>query len=153
MGYIEQGKEEGARLVTGGSRPSDPELADGFFVLPTIFDECRDDMTIVQEEIFGPVMAVLTFESEDEVVDRANATEYGLAAGVFTNDLQRAHRVVARLEAGTIWINNYNLTPVEIPFGGYKRSGMGRENSLTTINHYTQLKTVFVEMGDVEAPY
>ena len=88
-----------------------------------------------------------------KAIVEAYVAEYGLAAGVFTNDLQRAHRVVARLEAGTIWINNYNLTPIEIPFGGYKRSGIGRENSLATINHYTQLKTVFVEMGDVEAPY
>jgi betaine-aldehyde dehydrogenase len=153
LGYIEAGKRSGARLVIGGGRPSDPALQAGYFVEPTVFDACTDDMSIVREEIFGPVMAVLTFGHEDDVVRRANDTEYGLAAGVFTKDLQRAHRVVARLEAGTIWINNYNLTPIEMPFGGYKQSGIGRENSLTTINHYTQVKSVYVEMGDVTAPY
>jgi betaine-aldehyde dehydrogenase len=153
VSYIEAGKAAGARVVIGGGRPSDPDLAGGYFVEPTVFDACTDDMTIVQEEIFGPVMAVLTFRDEDDVIARANDTAYGLAAGVFTKDVQRAHRVVARLEAGTTWINNYNITPIEMPFGGYKQSGIGRENSLVTINHYTQVKSVYVEMGDVEAPY
>lgn len=153
IGYIEAGKASGARLLCGGGPPDDPALGAGFFVEPTVFDECSDDMPIVREEIFGPVMAVLTFETEEEVVARANDTPYGLAAGVFTRDIQRAHRVVAQLQAGTCWINNYNITPVEMPFGGTKQSGIGRENSLTTLNHYTQLKSVYVEMGDVEAPY
>ncbi|HET7846530.1 MAG TPA: betaine-aldehyde dehydrogenase [Acidimicrobiia bacterium] len=153
LSYIEAGKSAGARLVIGGGRPTDPSLAGGYFVEPTVFDACSDEMSIVQEEIFGPVMAVLTFRDEDDVIARANDTPYGLAAGVFTRDIQRAHRVVARLEAGTTWINNYNITPVEMPFGGYKQSGIGRENSLVTINHYTQVKSVYVEMGDVEAPY
>jgi betaine-aldehyde dehydrogenase len=153
LGYIEAGKAAGAKLVIGGGRPDDPDLAGGFFVEPTVFDACRDDMTIVQEEIFGPVMAVLTFRDEDDVIARANDTHYGLAAGVFTKDVQRAHRVVARLEAGTTWINNYNITPIEMPFGGYKQSGIGRENSIVTIEHYTQVKSVYVEMGDVDAPY
>jgi betaine-aldehyde dehydrogenase len=153
LSYIEAGKSAGARLVIGGGRPTDPSLASGYFVEPTVFDACSDDMSIVQEEIFGPVMAVLTFRDEDDVIARANDTPYGLAAGVFTRDIQRAHRVVARLEAGTTWINNYNITPVEMPFGGYKQSGIGRENSLVTLNHYTQVKSVYVEMGDVEAPY
>jgi betaine-aldehyde dehydrogenase len=153
LGYIEAGRQAGAQVLIGGGRPNDPALQDGYFVEPTVFDGCNDDMKIVREEIFGPVMAVLTFRDEDEVIARANDTDYGLAAGVFTNDIQRAHRVVARLEAGTTWINNYNVTPIEMPFGGYKQSGIGRENSLTTINHYTQVKSVYVEMGDVEAPY
>jgi len=153
LGYIEQGRQAGARLVVGGGRPTAPDLADGFFVEPTVFADCREDMSIVQEEIFGPVMAVLSFRSEDEVVERANDTPFGLAAGIFTRDISRAHRVAARLEAGTIWINTYNITPIEMPFGGYKQSGIGRENSLAAIEHYTQLKAVYVETGDVEAPY
>ena len=153
LGYIESGKKAGARLLCGGNRITDGDLAKGYFVAPTIFSSCDDEMEIVRDEIFGPVMSVLTFTDEDEVVRRANDTEFGLAAGVFTSDVKRAHRVVARLEAGTCWINNYNITPVEVPFGGYKNSGIGRENSLTTINHYTQLKSVYVELGDVEAPY
>ncbi len=153
LGYIEAGREAGARLITGGGRPADPALADGFFVEPTVFADVTDDMAICTDEIFGPVMSVLRFEGEDEVVARANATPYGLAAGVFTRDVQRAHRVVARLEAGTIWVNNYNITPIEMPFGGYKQSGIGRENSLAAIEHYTQLKSVYVELGDVDAPY
>jgi betaine-aldehyde dehydrogenase len=153
LGYIESGKKAGARLLCGGNRITDGDLAKGYFVAPTIFSSCDDEMEIVRDEIFGPVMSVLTFTDEDEVVRRANDTEYGLAAGVFTSDVKRAHRVVARLEAGTCWINNYNITPVEVPFGGYKNSGIGRENGLTTINHYTQLKSVYVELGDVEAPY
>ncbi|CAN5832339.1 hypothetical protein BH24ACT5_BH24ACT5_12140 [soil metagenome] len=153
LGYIGAGRREGATLRCGGGRPDDPTLADGWFVEPTVFADCHDDMSIVREEIFGPVMSVLSFDDEDEVVARANATEFGLSAGVFTRDIQRAHRVVAALDAGTIWINNYNITPIELPFGGYKQSGVGRENSRAAIEHYTQLKSVYVEMGDVDSPY
>ena len=153
LGYIARGRAEGARLVAGGSRVTDGDLANGYFVAPTVCDECHDDMAIVREEIFGPVMSVLEFESEDDVVARANATDFGLAAGVFTNDLTRAHRVIARLQAGTCWINHYNVTPIELPFGGFKMSGLGRENGRAAMEHYTQLKSVYVAMGDVEAPY
>ena len=153
MEYIETGKDEGAELVIGGTRAEAPGLGAGNFVMPTVFDRCNDDMTIVKDEIFGPVMAVLTFDNEDDAIARANATDFGLAAGVFTSDLTRGHRVVALLEAGTCWINNYNITPIEVPFGGYKHSGLGRENSLAAIEHYTQRKSVYVEMGDVEAPF
>ena len=131
----------------------DGDLAKGAFVQPTVFADCSDDMTIVREEIFGPVMSVLRFDDESEVVDRANDTPFGLAAGVFTQNLQRAHRVIAALDAGTCWINTYNITPIEMPFGGYKQSGIGRENSLEALNGYTQVKSVYVELGDVESPY
>lgn len=151
--YIESGKREGAKLMIGGNRVTDGRLGKGCFVEPTVFAGCSDDMTIVKEEIFGPVMSVLTFRHEDEAIERANATDFGLSAGVFTKDIQRAHRVVARLEAGTCWINNYNITPIEMPFGGNKQSGIGRENSLAAIEHYTQLKSVYVEGGNVAAPY
>ncbi|WP_342641888.1 betaine-aldehyde dehydrogenase [Rhodoligotrophos ferricapiens] len=153
MAYIEAGKREGARLVCGGRRATVQGCEQGWFIEPTIFTDCTDDMTIVREEIFGPVMSVLSFETEDEVIVRANDTLFGLSAGVFTRDLTRGHRVIAALEAGTCWINTYNITPIEIPFGGYKQSGIGRENSLAAINHYTQLKTVYVETGKLSAPY
>jgi betaine-aldehyde dehydrogenase len=153
MSYIEKGKAEGAKLLTGGNRVTTGALAKGAFVAPTIFDGCQDDMAIVREEIFGPVMTVLSFEDEDEVVARANDTEYGLAAGVFTNDLSRGHRVIANLEAGTCWINQYNVTPIELPFGGVKLSGLGRENSKAAVEHYTQIKSVYVALGDIDAPY
>ncbi len=153
LSYIDQGRRAGARLVCGGGRYTGPGCTDGYFVEPTVFADCRDDMTIVNEEIFGPVMSVLDFAGEEEVIARANDTPFGLAAGVFTRDIQRAHRTVARLQAGVCWINNYNITPIEMPFGAYKQSGLGRENSLAAIEHYTQLKSVYVEMGDVEAPY
>jgi len=153
LGLIEAGKREGAALLAGGERVTSGGLDRGFFVAPTIFDRCTDDMTIAREEIFGPVMSVLSFRDEEEVIRRANATEYGLAAGVFTRDLARAHRVIARLQAGTCWINQYNVTPIELPFGGTKLSGLGRENSKAAVEHYTQLKSVYVNLGRVEAPY
>jgi betaine-aldehyde dehydrogenase len=153
LGYIERGRAEGARLLIGGNRVTSGVLAKGYFVAPTVFDGCRDDMTIVREEIFGPVMSVLEFDDEAEVIERANATEFGLAAGVFTNDLTRAHRVIAKLEAGTCWINHYTITPIELPFGGVKMSGLGRENGRAAVEHYTRLKSVYVAMGNVDAPY
>jgi len=153
LGYVARGRAEGARLLVGGTRVTDGDLANGAFVAPAVFDSCRDDMSIVREEIFGPVMSVLEFEHEDEVVARANASDFGLSAGVFTNDLTRAHRVIARLQAGTCWINHYNVTPIELPFGGYKQSGLGRENGKAALEHYTQLKSVYVAMGDVDSPY
>lgn len=149
LGYVEKGKAEGARLVTGGAQID----RNGFYMQPTVFADVTDDMIIAREEIFGPVMAVLDFEDEDEVMARANDTEFGLAAGVFTRDLTRAHRVAARFEAGTCFINTYNDAPVEAPFGGSKNSGVGRENSKAAIAHYSQLKSVFVRMDDVEAPF
>ncbi|HBZ44845.1 MAG TPA: betaine-aldehyde dehydrogenase [Maritimibacter sp.] len=149
LNYIAKGVEEGARIVAGGKRAD----REGFFVEPTVFADVTDDMVIAREEIFGPVMCVLAFDTEDEVMTRANATEYGLAAGVFTRDLTRAHRVVAGFEAGTCYINTYNDAPVEAPFGGVKASGVGRENSKEAINHYSEVKSVYVKIGEVEAPF
>ena len=153
LAYIARGRAEGARILVGGNRVTTADLANGFFVAPTIFDGCHDDMAIVREEIFGPVMSILDFDTEAEVITRANATDFGLSAGVFTNDLTRAHRVIAQLEAGTCWINQYNITPVEMPFGGVKHSGLGRENGRAAIEHYTQLKSVYVALGNIDAPY
>ncbi len=153
LGYIEIGKKEGATLAAGGGAPKLQGFENGFYVEPTVFTGVTDDMTIAREEIFGPVMSVLSFDAEDEVVARANDTEFGLSAGVFTKDMARAHRVAADLQAGTLWINHYNLSPVEIPFGGAKSSGIGRENSLEALRHYSQVKSVYVETGNVESPY
>lgn len=151
--YIETGKAEGATLAYGGGVPSLQGFEGGFFIEPTVFSGVKDSMRIAREEIFGPVMAVLSFDSEEEAVARANDTEFGLSAGVFTSDLPRAHRVIGELQAGTCWINNYNLTPVEMPFGGYKQSGIGRENAVAALAHYSQLKSVYVETGDVQASF
>lgn len=152
LSYIDKGKAEGATLITGGGIPNSV-TGEGYYIQPTVFADVTDDMTIAREEIFGPVMCVLDFEDEAEVIGRANATEFGLSAGVFTSDFSRAHRVVDQLEAGTLWINTYNLCPVEIPFGGSKQSGFGRENSAAALEHYSELKTVYVGMGKCEAPY
>ncbi|MDB5849640.1 MAG: betaine aldehyde dehydrogenase [Rhodoferax sp.] len=153
LAYVDHGITEGATLVCGGKRVQVPGCEDGNFVAPTIFADCTDGMRIVQEEIFGPVLALLVFDDEAEVVQRANATRFGLAAGVFTRDGTRAHRVAASLKAGICWINNYNITPIEIPFGGAGESGIGHENSMVALEHYTQLKTVYVELGQVACGY
>ncbi|SAK98420.1 betaine-aldehyde dehydrogenase [Caballeronia ptereochthonis] len=147
LGFIESGRREGARLVAGGARITDGAFARGQYVEPTVFADCRDDMRIVREEIFGPVMSILAFDDEDEVVARANDTDYGLAAGVVTENLSRAHRVIHRLEAGICWINTWGESPAEMPVGGYKQSGIGRENGIVTLNAYTRIKSVQVELG------
>jgi betaine-aldehyde dehydrogenase len=153
LAYIEQGRKAGARVLVGGQRVTQGALGRGWFVAPTVFDRCNDAMGIVREEIFGPVMTVLEFDDEAEAVQRANDTEFGLSAAVFTRDLTRAHRVIARLQAGTCWINHYNITPIELPFGGMKHSGLGRENGRAAIEHYTALKSVYVAMRDIDSPY
>jgi betaine-aldehyde dehydrogenase len=150
MGYIDTAKTEGARLICGGDRAA---MNSGYYVQPTVFADVTDGMTLAQAEVFGPVMAVLDFDTEAEAIARANDTEFGLAAGVFTADMTRAHRVIGALQAGTCWINAYNLTPVEAPFGGSKLSGVGRENGHAAVEHYTQVKSVYVGMGPVDAPY
>ena len=153
MAYIEQAKASSARLVCGGSRHDSSETRNGFFVKPTIFADCDDEMAIIKDEIFGPVMAILRFEDESEVITRANNTNFGLAAGVFTQDINRAHRVINQLQAGICWINSWGDSPAEMPVGGYKHSGIGRENGPETLKSYTQIKSVFVRLDDVESPY
>ncbi len=151
--YIEIGKGEGARLLAGGDRIIVGDFAKGAYVAPTVFTDCRDDMTLVREEIFGPVMSILTYESEDEVVRRANNTEYGLAAGLVTQDLNTAHRVIHQLEAGICWINTWGESDAAMPVGGYKHSGVGRENGISTLEHYTQVKSVQVELGEFSSVF
>ncbi|TPP59743.1 Retinaldehyde dehydrogenase type 2 [Fasciola gigantica] len=138
MSYIESGKKEGARLVTGGSRLGQK----GYFIQPTVFADVTDEMTIAKEEIFGPVQSVLRFKTVDEVIDRANATHYGLGAGVFTSDMDKAMRVAQAVEAGSFWINCYNLVGAQVPFGGYKMSGVGKELGEEGVKCYLQTKVI-----------
>jgi len=151
LGFIDSAKKEGAKVLVGGEKysPTDERAKNGYFVAPTVIGNVTDEMKVIREEIFGPVMCLHPSETEDEVIRRANATTYGLAGGVFTKDIQRAHRVAAKLQAGVIWINNYNQNPVEMPFGGYKSSGFGRELGAPALHEYTQVKSVYVEMNDV----
>ncbi|MDC9818362.1 betaine-aldehyde dehydrogenase [Pectobacterium polonicum] len=151
--YIESGKREGARVLVGGEPMTDGDYAQGAYVAPTVFTDCRDDMKIVREEIFGPVMSILTYQDEGEVIRRANDSAYGLAAGIVTRDLNRAHRVIHQLEAGICWINTWGESPAEMPVGGYKHSGVGRENGITTLEHYTQIKSVQVELGEFRSVF
>ncbi|WP_028865669.1 betaine-aldehyde dehydrogenase [Psychromonas aquimarina] len=153
LDYIETGKAQGATLLTGGKALQPENAPHGFFVAPTIFTDCTDQMTLVKEEVFGPVMSVLTFSDEEEVVQRANDSHLGLAAGVFTQDITRAHRVIHQLQAGICWINAYGASPAEMPVGGYKMSGIGRENGSETLKAYTQIKAVYVGMQPLESPF
>ncbi|WP_411852142.1 betaine-aldehyde dehydrogenase [Stenotrophomonas sp. LGBM10] len=146
LDHIASGKAEGARLVCGGDRLTDGALGKGCYVAPTIFSDCRDDMRIVREEIFGPVMSLLAYDDEEEAVRRANDTDYGLAAGVVTPDLARAHRLIHQLEAGICWINSWGESPAQMPVGGYKQSGVGRENGLATLRAYTRTKSIQIEL-------
>ncbi|WP_299646436.1 betaine-aldehyde dehydrogenase [uncultured Jannaschia sp.] len=149
MRHIATAEAEGATVAIGGRRLDRA----GYWIEPTVLTDLSDDMTCVREEIFGPVMSVLTFADEAEAVARANATEFGLSAGLFTRDLARAHRVVAQLRAGTCWINQYNLTPAGMPFGGSRASGIGRENARVAMDHFTEVQTVYVGMGRVESAF
>lgn len=148
LSYLEKGKTQGATLLCGGQRATTGELAQGAFVEPTIFTDCSDEMDIVKDEIFGPVMSVLTYETEEEAITRANNTHFGLAAGVVSENIARAHRIIHQLEAGICWINTWGESPTEMPVGGYKQSGVGRENGISTLENYTRIKSVQVEMGE-----
>jgi betaine-aldehyde dehydrogenase len=150
---IESAKKSGATLLTGGYQVTENGLDKGNFVVPTVFVDCDDNMPHVQQEIFGPVMSVLTFNDEQDVIARANDTDYGLAAGLFTQDLARAHRVIHQMQAGICWVNTWGDSPAEMPVGGYKHSGIGRENGPETLRHYTQTKSVLIELGEYVSPY
>lgn len=149
LAYIESGNAEGATLLIGGHRAGDT----GYFVEPTVFTDCQDSMTIVREEIFGPVMSILTYQTEDEAIKRANDTEYGLAAGVVCPDVSRAHSLIHQLEAGICWINTWGDSPAVMPVGGYKQSGIGRENGTETLLAYTQSKSVQVALSPFESAF
>jgi aldehyde dehydrogenase (NAD+) len=146
MKYIAAGTSEGATLVAGGER-ADIGTGKGYFVRPTVFADVTPAMTISREEIFGPVLAAIDFADLDEAIARANDTPYGLAAGVWTRDIKKAHYVAKKLQAGTVWVNTYNVYDTAAPFGGYKQSGFGREMSAHAIEHYTQVKTVWVDLN------
>ncbi len=143
LSYIEAGKKEGAKLLAGGDAASGP----GYFVKPTVFSDVGDSMKIAREEIFGPVASVMPFESEGEVVSRANASAYGLVAAVWTKDVKRAHQMAQKIQAGTVWINCYHFVDAAAPWGGFKQSGYGREKSQYAIESYTQLKSVWVDLN------
>jgi aldehyde dehydrogenase (NAD+) len=154
LDYIEIAKNEGAHCVMGGAVAQGPEGAKGFFVQPTIFVNVTPDMRIAQEEVFGPVLSVIKFKDDDDAVRIANDTQYGLAAGVWTENLRRAVDMSNRLVAGTVWINIYRSTSYTSPFGGFKSSGMGRENGLDAIYDYLQVKSVWIYTGGPAAnPY
>ena len=143
MSYIAKGREEGASLVAGGERVGDR----GYFVTPTVFADVRNDMTIAQEEIFGPVASVIAFTDEADAIRIANDSRFGLAAGVWTNDVKKAISFARGVKAGTVWVNTYNMTDNALPFGGYKDSGFGRELGAAALDIYTQTKTVWIDLG------
>jgi betaine-aldehyde dehydrogenase len=146
LGYIEKSKAEGARLVYGGKTPSDPDLSNGFFVEPTVFADVTPDMTLAQEEVFGPVLAILPWEDEAAMIEQVNAVPYGLTCSIWTNDLIRAHRTAAEVEAGFVWINEVSKHFLGTPFGGYKQSGTGREECLGELLSFTQEKNIHVNL-------
>jgi len=153
LSYINVAKEEGATCVLGGKPAERPECGDGWFIEPTIFTGVHNSMRIAQEEVFGPVLSIIPFKDEDEAVHIANDVLYGLAAGVWTQNISRALRMTKKIRAGTVWVNSYRVISYMSPFGGYKRSGIGRENGQEMIKEYLQVKSVYINMGDVANPF
>ena len=147
ISYIESAKKEGAHLVCGGGRPSDPSLQNGFFIEPTIFSGVDATMTIFKEEIFGPVLGILRWDCEDEMIDLVNSVEFGLTASIWTYDLNTAHRTASRVEAGYIWINDVSKHFLGTPFGGFKQSGIGREECLEELLSFTQEKNININLN------
>src|SRR5438874_557135 len=145
LSYIDAGKNEGAKLVAGGER-ADIGTGKGYFIKPTIFDDVDPNMRIAREEIFGPVLATIRFNSAEDAIEKANATVYGLAAAVWTRDVSKAHRIAKSIKAGTVWINTYNLYDPALPFGGFKESGFGRDQGRDALEKYTQTKSVWVQL-------
>jgi aldehyde dehydrogenase (NAD+) len=143
MGYIEKGIAEGAEILCGGNKPFDQ----GYFVSPTVFADVNDEMTIAKEEIFGPVISALPFNDIDEVIDRANKSQFGLAAGVWTENVKTAHYIASKVRAGTVWVNCYNVFDAASPFGGFKQSGLGREMGSYALNNYTEVKSVWINLN------
>jgi aldehyde dehydrogenase (NAD+) len=144
-GYLAAGKQEGARAVVGGARLTGGAMDQGFFVPPTVFADVNDDMSIAREEIFGPVISAIPFEDVDEVIQRANATPFGLGSGVWTRDVGKAHRLTRAVRAGSVWVNCYQAMDPAVPFGGYKMSGYGRESGLQQLDEYLNVKAVWIK--------
>lgn len=151
MDYLEIGKAEGATVAVGGGRAEEGALAKGYFVMPTIFTDVSPDMRIFREEIFGPVLTVTTFKTVDEAVTLANDTVYGLGNGLWTKDLDKAILVARRLRSGTVFVNTFLETSVQMPFGGFKQSGIGRENGIDGLLEYTEVKSTFIKLGERNA--
>ena len=146
--YVKIGMEEGATVLCGGQKITDEELAKGNFLQPTILSDVKNDMRVAQEEIFGPVVVVIKFKTEEEVIEMANNSDYGLAGGIWTRDINRALRVSKAIETGRMWVNTYNSFPAGAPFGGYKESGIGRETDQTILDHYTQQKNILINLSE-----
>ena len=148
MEYIDIARAEGARLVTGGVRPQGAAIGDGLFVRPTVFADVDNGSRLAQEEIFGPVVAVIRFDDEEDAVRKANAVDFGLAGAVWTRDMARAHRMVRRIRAGTVRVNTYRVVHYAVPFGGFKQSGIGRELGPQALDEYTETKSVWIDLGN-----
>src|SRR5699024_8344363 len=146
LSYLEKGKEEGAKIIYGGDRVNSGSLKNGYFIEPTIFSDVTNEMTIAKEEIFGPVLSIIPFDTEEEAILISNDTKFGLAAGIWSENVKQTHRVAKQLQAGNVYINDYPGTNVDVPFGGYKNSGIGRDRGVESILGYTQLKSVLVKM-------